>query len=65
MSVSNNIREFRTSRHLRQGELAEAVGSCSRTISRIERDICNPSLELALRIASVLEVPVETLFHVE
>lgn len=65
MSVSNRIRTLRMEQHLLQEDIAHAVGSCSRTISRIERGVCNPSLEMALRIAQYLKVPVEELFQVD
>ncbi len=65
MAVINNIREIRTARNLHQEDLAKEIGSCSRTISRIERGVCNPSLEVAIRIAQYLDVPVEEIFHVE
>ena len=46
-------------------DLAEAIGSCSQTIGRIERGERNPSLEIAIRLAHYLKVPVEDIFQVE
>ncbi len=63
MPVTNNLKSLRLKRHISQEELAKAIGSCSRTISRIERGERNPSLELALRIAAYLELPLEEIFQ--
>ena len=49
----------------RAADLAEAIGSCSQTIGRIERGERNPSLEIAIRLAHYLKVPVEDIFQVE
>lgn len=65
MSVKNNLRQIRTEHHLSQAELAEAAGSCSRTISRIERGERNPSLEMALIIAGYFQLDVESIFQLE
>ncbi len=64
MPISNNLKELRSQRNISQEELAEAIGSCTRTISRIEKGERNPSLELALRIAACLELPVEEIFQI-
>lgn len=50
-------------RNLKQEDLAVAIGSCCRTISRIEKGDRNPSLELALRISAYLELPLEEVFQ--
>ena len=42
--------------------VANATGSCSRTIGRYERGERNPSLEIALKLAKHFEVSVEELF---
>lgn len=65
MAVSNTLKKIRTERNICQEELAIAIGSCGRTISRIERGERNPSLELALRISKYLGITVEELFSVE
>lgn len=62
MAVSNNLRQVRTERNICQEDLAIAIGSCGRTIGRIERGERNASLELALRLSKYLEVAVEELF---
>ncbi|MCQ2507161.1 MAG: helix-turn-helix transcriptional regulator [Dorea sp.] len=65
MAVKNNLKEFRSKLHMNQEELASATGSCSRTISRIERGERNPSLEMALRLAECLNTSVEQLFQLD
>lgn len=65
MAIATNLKQIRTDRNLLQEDLAFAIGSCSRTIGRIERGERNASLELALRLAKYLDVPVEKLFQVE
>ena len=52
MAVVNNLKEIRKERSLNQKDLAEAAGTCERTISRIERCERNPSLEMALRLSA-------------
>lgn len=65
MAVTNSLKQLRCERNLYQEDLAIAVGSCGRTISRIERGERNASLELALRLAKYLDVSVEDIFSVE
>ena len=61
----NTLKDIREERNLIQADLAEAIGSCSQTIGRIERGERNPSLEIAIRLAHYLKVPVEDIFQVE
>lgn len=63
MVISTNLKQIRTERNLLQEDLATAIGSCGRTIGRIERGERNASLELALRLSQFLNVPVEELFQ--
>ena len=65
MAVKNNLREIRTAHGISQVELAAAIGSCSRSISRIERGERNPSLEMALIIAEYFHVDIESIFTLE
>lgn len=64
MAIATNLKQVRMERNLLQEDLAIAIGSCGRTIGRIERGERNASLELALRLAKYLDIPVEELFHV-
>ena len=65
MAIATNLKQVRMERNLLQEDLAIAIGSCGRTIGRIERGERNASLELALRLASYLNVSVEELFLVK
>lgn len=56
---------FRAERGMSRRELAELVGVNPQTIGFLERGEYGPSLILALRIARVFGVPVETLFALE
>lgn len=65
MAVSTTLKQIRTERNICQEDLAIAIGSCGRTIGRIERGERNASLELALRLSAYLGISVEELFKVE
>ena len=65
MAIATNLKQVRMERNLHQEDLAVAIGSCGRTIGRIERGERNASLELALRLAKYLDIPVEQLFQVD
>lgn len=53
---------LRTERGLSRKQLAEAVGVHYQTIGSLERGEYSPSLVLALRIAEVLNVPINAVF---
>lgn len=65
MAITTILKQVRMERNLHQEDLASAIGSCGRTIGRIERGERNASLEVALRLARYLDIPVEDLFHVD
>ena len=65
MAISNILKDIRIERNLIQEDLAEATGSCSRTIGRIERGERNPSLEMAIRLAHYLNMSVEEIFKLD
>jgi len=60
--VYSRLEEWRTAKGLSRNELADEVGVHYQTIGYLERGEYNPSLPLALRIAALIEVPVEQLF---
>ena len=62
MKLVTKLREHRQARGLDQAELAALVGVRRETIGRLEKGQYNPSLKLAMDLARVFEVPVETLF---
>lgn len=61
--ITNHIKRIRLARTgFTQAGLAERVGATRQTIIAIEAQKYAPSLELAFRIAYVLETPLEELF---
>ena len=60
--VKNNIKQLRKSRGLRQEDLAARSGVSRQTIIAIENDKYNPTLELAMKLARLLDTTVEELF---
>ncbi|HEU4677792.1 MAG TPA: helix-turn-helix transcriptional regulator [Candidatus Paceibacterota bacterium] len=62
--VKNKVNEYRTKAGLTQEELATRVGVTRQTIIAIERGNYTPSVLLAIRLAEVFSVPVESLFSI-
>jgi putative transcriptional regulator len=60
--MKNDIREYRESEGISQGDLADAVGVSRQTTNAIERDRYDPSLELAFKLAAHFECQIEDLF---
>ena len=58
-----NIKEHREHLGMTQNDLAKAVGVRRETIVHLENGKYNPSLKLAMDIASLFETTVETLFR--
>ncbi len=63
--IINEIRALRSARGLTQQALADAAGATRQTIIAVEAGKYAPSLELAFRIARVLEAPFEAVFRLE
>ena len=63
--VVNWIEQARDAKSLSRGELADLVGVHYQTMGYLERGEYNPSLELALKIARVLELPLEEIFWLQ
>lgn len=63
--LTNNIKEHREEIQITQQQLADLVDVRRETISRLEKNAYNPSLELAMKIASVLQVTIEELFQLK
>lgn len=61
-SISSNVKELRESVGLKQADLAREIGVCRKTINLIEKDSCNPSLDLAYRVAQYFNKAVEEVF---
>ena len=62
MHLENRVREVRNERDLTQEELARLVGVTRQTILAVEKGGYEPSVRLALVLASSLAVPVDELF---
>lgn len=64
-SFKSHVKKYRLLKEMTQDELAKSVGIRRETIGRLEQAKYNPSLELAVKISRVLEVPIEELFQFE
>jgi putative transcriptional regulator len=60
--MKNKIRALRKELELRQEDIANQLGVTRQTIIAIENDKYNPSLELAMKLAKLLNTTVEELF---
>ena len=63
--MKNNIRELRKGKKYRQEDLATALGVTRQTINAIENDKYNPTLELAMKIARLLQLHVDDIFYLD
>ena len=63
--MKNCIRALRKARGLRQEDLTALLGVSRQTIIAMENDKYDPSLALAMRLARLLERPVEEIFFLE
>lgn len=62
--IKNNVNERRNKLGITQEQLAEKVGVTRQTIIAIERGNYTPSVLLALKLAGVFSVSVESLFSI-
>ena len=60
--MKNRVKELRTAAGMTQQQLADRVHVSSRTIIPLEKELYNPSLLLAYRIAELFGVTVEDLY---
>jgi len=60
--MKNRIRELRKKLGVRQEDVAKSVGVTRQTINAIENEKYSPTLELAIRLAKLLNTTVEELF---
>ena len=65
MVLRNRLKELRARHDLTQEALAEMVGVSRQSIISIEKERYSPSVTLALRLARVLQVPVEEAFWLD
>ena len=60
--MENRVKDHREKMGWSQGELARRLGVSRQTVNAVETDKYDPSLPLALRMATLFGVPVETMF---
>lgn len=63
--MKNNIKQLRKQAGLRQEDMANQLGVPRQTIIAIENDKYNPTLELAMKIARLLNKNVEDIFFLD
>lgn len=63
MALITKIKEYRERENLTQGDLAKLVGVRRETIVHLENGKYNPSLKLAMDIASIFHTTVEDIFR--
>ena len=61
-TLTNIVKELRMQKDISQSKLAQLTGVTRQTIISLEKGSYVPSLLLAMRIADVLEAPIETIF---
>ena len=60
--IYNRVRVLRAERDMSRAQLAEAIDVNPQTVGALERGDHSPSLDLAMRICEVFELPVEAVF---
>lgn len=63
--MKNNIKQLRKNRGLRQEDIAVLLNVSRQTIIAIENNKYNPTLELAMKMARLLDTTIEELFILE
>ena len=61
--IVNAVRRHRLTKDITQSELADLLGVTRQTVLSIEKGKYTPSIGLALRLAEIFDVSVETLFQ--
>ncbi|GIQ63404.1 hypothetical protein PACILC2_19720 [Paenibacillus cisolokensis] len=65
MPVRNNIKRIRKERGIKQLQLAEDLQVTRQTLTAIENNKYNPSLELSLKIVKYFNLPIHEIFILE
>lgn len=63
--MKNRIKELRRKMGLRQEDVANQLNVTRQTIIAVENNKYNPSLELAMKLARLLNTSVEELFQLD
>ena len=61
MSFSENLKQLRANKKLSQANFAKEIGVHVTHLSRYERGLSSPSLEIIQKIAEVLNISIDTL----
>jgi transcriptional regulator with XRE-family HTH domain len=61
MSFGSQVKEYRTVNKISQEELASKIGIHANHLSRYERDITAPSIDVVKKIAEALDISIDTL----
>lgn len=64
-ALATNIKRIRLEAGLAQERLALEAGVDRTLVSKIERVVANPSLEVLVKLATVLKVPIQILLSEE
>lgn len=59
----DNLKKIRVEKNVSQQELADLIGTHSTHISRYERNLAAPSIDVVKKIAEALEVSTDTLIY--
>ncbi len=60
-----SVKELRKARGLRQEDVAALLGVSRQTVNAVENDRYGPTLSLGMKLARLLETPVEELFTLD
>lgn len=63
ISFGSNLKRIRAEKNISQGDLAVLIGIHSTHISRYERDLTQPTLEVIKKISTALNVDTDTLIY--
>ena len=63
--MKNRVKELRKALGLRQEDVAALLGVSRQTVNAVESDKYGPTLALGMKLARLLETPVEELFTLE
>ena len=55
IKFAENLRNFRTTKKLTQGQLAKLLGVDQRTVSAWEKGICEPSFAILSKLCEIFE----------
>lgn len=63
MSFGDNLKKIRAEKNISQGELAKMINVHATHVSRYERNLTSPTIDVAKKIADALEVSTDTLIY--